>query len=324
MKKLLIVVMAFLGCGIIGFSQEKSEFEPHGKPTFKIFTNYHSTFTDGDSYSQFELNRAYFGYGYSFSENWSGKLVFDVGNPKAGDHQMAAYVKNAYMTYKSNGWTLNFGLIGTTSFKTQEKAWGYRYIEKSFQDLNKYTSSADLGISAAYKFNDILSADVAVINGEGYKKVEADSIFNVGIGATLKPAEGLELRAYYETTTKEDAVYAHQNTLALFAGYSLDKFSIGAEYASQQNHKKMEGADMSGYAVYGTYKVGSSKLFARFDNENSDNDWNTKVDGTRVILGAEFNPVKGIKIAPNYKNFNPKADGARSINYFYVNCEIKF
>lgn len=41
---------------------------------------------------------------------------------------------------------------------------------KSFQDEYKFGSSADLGVSVAYKFNKVVSADVIVANGEGYKK----------------------------------------------------------------------------------------------------------------------------------------------------------
>ncbi len=334
MKKFTIVALVMLSISISGFSQEKAEFKASGKPTFKIFTNFHSTIMDGETKNEFELNRAYFGYGYNFSEKWSGNLVFDVGNPEDGGKlEMTAYVKNAYLRYKNNGWTLNFGLIGTTAFKFQEKAWGYRYVAKAFQDQNKMGSSADLGISAAYKFSNMLSADLILVNGEGYKNLESDSIFSVGLGLTLKPVEGFSLRAYYETATGEtsyidsegDPVHlANHSTLAFAGKYSNDKFSIGAEYAGQTNNKKNDGRDLSGFAAYMTVNVKSSKLFARYDYMSSNNDWNTSRDGTRFIVGAEFNPVKGIKVAPNFQNFAPSADGVEGVSYVYVNCEIKF
>ncbi|MCW3788541.1 hypothetical protein [Plebeiibacterium sediminum] len=333
MKKFAIIAFAILCIGMTGFAQETKEFKPSGKPTFRIFTNFHSTIMDGETKNEFELNRAYLGYGYKFSEKWSGDLVFDVGNPEDGGKlEMTAYVKNAYLRYKSNGWTINFGLIGTTAFKFQETAWGYRYVAKAFQDQNKMGSSADLGISAAYKFSDILSADLILVNGEGYKNLESDSIFSVGLGLTLKPTDGFSLRAYYETATGESNYVdgattvdlARHSTLAFAGRYSNDHFSIAAEYAGQTNNRKREGRDLSGFAAYGTVNVKSSKIFARYDNMTSNDDWNTSADGSRIVLGAEFNPVKGIKIAPNFQNFSPKADGVESVSYVYVNCEIKF
>ena len=95
------------------------------------------------------------------------------------------YVKNAQITWKQNGWTLNAGLITTTQFKVQEDFWGKRYVMKSFQDEYKFGSSADLGVSVAYKFNKVVSADVIVANGEGYKKVQVKDVLRlVGDGDT--------------------------------------------------------------------------------------------------------------------------------------------
>ncbi len=334
MKKFAIIAIAILCSGINGFSQETNAFKPSGKPTFKIFTNFHSTIMDGETKNQFELNRAYIGYGYKFSEKWSGDILFDVGNPDdGGDFELTAFVKNAYLKYQNNGLTVNFGLIGTKSMKFQEKAWGYRYVARAFQDYYKMGPTADLGISAEYKFSDFVSADIILVNGEGYKKLESDSIFSAGLGVTLSPADGFKVRAYYETATGESDYIdedgnsvnlVRNSTVALAGVYSNDHFSLGAEYAGQSNNKKTEGRDLSGFAAYGTVNVKSSKIFARYDFMSSKDDWNTSRDGSRYVIGAEFNPVKGVKIAPNFQNFSPSAQGVESVSYVYVNCEIKF
>lgn len=334
MKKLLIVAMAVIGFNMTSLAQDEAGFKASGKPTFKIFSNYHSTISDGEAFNEFEITRAYLGYQHTFSPNWSGKLILDVGNPDdGGDFEMTAYVKNALMSYKKDALAVNFGLISTTAFKVQEKFWGYRYLLKSFQDNYKYGSSADLGVSAAYKFSEVISADLIVVNGEGYKELESDSIFSVGVGVTLKPLKGLTLRGYYESATGEsdymdddgdDVSLVKHNTLALFLGYAGDKLSVAAEYNKQNNNKKSEGNDLTGYSFYSTYKLNSSKLFARYDILESKNDWNLSKDGNLFVLGAEFNPVKGIKITPNYRYYSPADSDAAVINYMYVNCEIKF
>ncbi|MDB4335035.1 porin [bacterium] len=325
LRNLVIIALVFLGSSTLAFSQEKEEFKASGKPTFKIFSNYHNTFSGGESHSVFELTRAYLGYGHQFSENWSGKIVYDVGNPKdGGGLEYTAYVKNALMAYKNEGLTVKFGLIGTNAFSTQEKFWGNRYMLKSFQDEYKFSSSADFGISAAYKFNSFISADLIVINGEGYKKMEADSIYNVGVGVTLKPIKGLIARAYLETTTKEEGAIKRQNTVSLFLGYNSEKLSVGADYNMQTNHKKADGVDWSGLSAYAAYQFSSVKAFARLDHLDSDGGWNAGRDGNLIVLGAEFNPVKGIKITPNFRSFTADVSGAEAVSYAYINCEIKF
>ena len=81
-------------------------------------------------------------------------------------------------------------------FNFQEKFWGYRYAMKSFQDGYKFGSSADLGLSATYKFASWISADAIIVNGEGYKKIQKNDGLNYGLGVTLTPVKGLSVRLY--------------------------------------------------------------------------------------------------------------------------------
>lgn len=319
MKRKVLLTFAMLGIAVIGMSQTSEEFKPSGKPFMKIFSNVHSTITDGNTATAFELSRLYLGYEYSFSPNFSAKANFDIGDPGVGKLQMTAYVKNAYVAYKNNGLTVNFGLIGTTAFGTQEKAWGNRYVEKSFQDKFGYNSSADLGVSAAYKFCDAFSADAILVNGEGYKKLQSDSAMRVGFGATFKPVKKLTARAYYDFISKD----VTESTLALFAGYAGDNFSLSAEYDKQYNNGFVDGQDIDGYSAYASYKASKKvKLFARFDKSN--NAYKTSNDGQMYIAGIEYAPVKGIKIAPNFNGWKPADSSLPFQSSLFMNCEIKF
>jgi hypothetical protein len=325
MKKISITLIIALFISNFAFSQSSQEFKPSGKTSVKIFTNYHSTFSDGKSFNAFEITRAYFGYNYNFSKHLSGKIMFDVGNPGVGGLQMTAYLKNAMLTYKQNGWTINFGLIGLLQFKVQEKAWGYRYILKSFQDQYKFGSSADLGMSVAYKFDKHFNLDFTITNGEGYKKIAADSTLRAGIGATINPVKEVTLRAYYDFIKKKDV---NQQSLAFFAGYNAKKFSLGAEYNKQLNNKNIDGQDLTGLSFYGTLTIDKKwKFFGRYDdlssNEILGTDWNIGKDGSMIIAGFEFAPTKGVKIAPNYQGWNPKDASKKYITGIFMNLEIK-
>ena len=329
MKKIGLTAAAMLCIIVMGMTQETQKtFVPEGKPFAKVFSNFHSTMSDGESASAFEITRVYLGYGYSFSKNFSGKLNFDVGNPGVGGLQMTAYIKNAYLNYSLNNLSVSFGLISTTQFKTQEKFWGNRYVEKSFQDLYKFNASADLGVSLAYKLCDFASVDLSLFNGEGYKKLQADSSFQTAIGLTLDPVDKITVRGVYDFLPGGDAT---QSTISGFVGYTGSDLSIGAEYNYQSNTGRMDAKDVFGTSVYAGYSPSKKvKLFARYDNLSSNTlsgataDWNVAKDGQLIIAGLEYEPVKGVKLAPNFQSWNPASDTKPNITTLLLNCEFKF
>ncbi|TKG89066.1 hypothetical protein EYV94_26285 [Puteibacter caeruleilacunae] len=308
-------------------AQDNSEFKPNGKPLVKIFSNYHTDITDGESASAFEITRAYFGYEYKFSPEFSTKLVLDVGNPAAGKLEMTAYLKNALVKYKKDRLAVEFGLIGSKQFKIQEKQWGYRYLLKSFQDQYKFGPSADLGLSVEYNLSDFVSVDFSLTNGEGYKKLQGDSIFKKGFGLTLRPVDKVVIRGYYDHM-KDDAA---QTSLATYIGYTADKFNIAAEYNHQKNNGMIDGRDFSGVSFYSTVEVSEKvKVYGRYDSLTSDKlsgaseGWNVNRDGDLFIAGLEYSPVRGVKLSPNYRGWSPKQDSKDFTSSLYVNLELKF
>lgn len=293
----------------------------------KVFSNFNTTISDGTSASEFALNRVYFGYEYKLSKQFSGKLNIDIGDPGVGKLQMTAYIKNAYLQYKTGNLSVQFGLIGTNSFKEMESLWGNRYIEKSFQDAYKFSSSADLGISAKYKLANWISADLMVANGEGYKSLQSDDQFKTGIGVTANFIDALTFRAYYDMMGSTNT----QSTISGAFGYSVKKLTVAAEYNVQQNVKNIEGQEMSGTSVYANFKATKKvKIFARYDmlssntiSGESDN-WNLSKDGNLILAGLEYAPVKGVKFAPNFRLWTPADAAKANTSSFFLNCEIKF
>jgi hypothetical protein len=327
------VLLSFAAIGVFalqGFAQEsKTEFKASGKPTIRIFSNYHTTSIDGKSLNQFEITRAYLGYEHQFSQDLRGVVLYDVGNPGAGSFQMSAFVKLALLEYRKDNLKVGFGLIDTKHFKAAEDQWGYRYMYKSFQDEYSISPSADLGVSAEYAFSDLISADFSIHNGEGYKKVEADSALKYCVGVTVNPLKGLWVRGYYDYMDKKfDNANTAQQTTGISAGYKAGKLVLGADYTYQYNQGRTTGKDIFGTSVYGTYAIGKqSKLFARFDDLSSSkigsatDSWNVKKDGQLYMVGYEYSPVKGVKITPNFQSFDRKSATANSV---YVNVEVRF
>ena len=328
MKNQIICILALLFSATSLMAQETNEeFKPSGKPIVTIFSNAHSIFVDGVNTSAFELQRAYFGYEYALSPNFSTKVLLDVGDPGVGKLQMTAYLKNAFLNYKKGKMSVNFGLIGLNHFALQEKNWGFRYIMKPFQDEYGFGTSADLGASIDYKFADFISADFTVMNGEGYKKLQSDDTYKAGLGITVTPIKNLDIRFYSDYMKQEFA----QQTYVFYAGYKSDNFRVGADYNIQKNQNLVENHDYSGFSVYSAVNLSKKfGVYGRLDYltsetlEGASDPWNISKDGQAYIIGFEYAPVKGVKLAPNFRGWNPSDETKSFVSSIYLNCEIKF
>lgn len=110
MKNILLIAVSLFGLGICAVNaQTAGEFKPSGKPELTIFSNFHSSFADGQNASKFELARAYLGYSYSFSSTFSGRVTFEVGNPGVGNFQFTALLKNGYLHIRKTNLPPNLG-----------------------------------------------------------------------------------------------------------------------------------------------------------------------------------------------------------------------
>ena len=328
MKKIILFLLLIPGIFTTAFSQEKTDdFKPHGKPLALIFTNFNTAFSDGETSKSFEITRAYLGYEYNFSKEFYAKLILDVGDPKVGGLQMTAYLKNAYLEYSKNRFSASFGMISTTQFKVSEKIWGLRYIEKSFQDAYKFNSSADLGFNIDYQFADFISADFSVINGEGYKLLQNDNYVRPGLGITLNPIKNITARVFVDNMG--DSI--KQQSLATFLAYTNKKLVLGAEYNYQRNYSMKDGHDIYGTSFFATYAPTSKlKIFGRFDDlkskalEGQSEPWQLSKDGQLIIAGIEYSPIKGVKVAPNFRYWNPADKDMAATSFAYLNFEFKF
>lgn len=325
--KMKFIMAGLLTCiSITAQAQDAKTNEPKGKAIIQVFGNFHSGFGAENDDRGFELERSYLGYEYKLGDGLSVKGVMDIGKSSdVSDYQRIAYIKNALVSWKKGNMTLNGGLISTTQFNFQEKFWGYRYIMKSFQDEYKFGSSADLGMSVAYKFTDWVSADAIIVNGEGYKKVQKNDGLNYGLGVTLTPINGFSIRLYGALNESSEDIKKDIINLATFAGYKHEKFSIGAEYNYMSNASYIDNADQSGYSIYASAKLSKcTELYARFDDLYSKNDWNKAKDESATIIGAQFKVGKYVKIAPNFRMNIPKCNSAENGYSAYINCYFGF
>jgi len=328
MKRFFAFLSIIIAVQVTAYSQEEpKDFTPGGKPLALIFTSFHTEFTDNSNLHAFEITRAYLGYEYRFSREWYARVVLDAEDPRAGRHQFSAFLKNAYVQYSKGGFSAYFGMIATTQFKVSENIWGYRYIEESYQDLYDFNSSADLGVNIEYQFSDFISADFSLVNGEGYRQMQSDDLLRPGAGITLTPGSNITARIYADYMGKD----VKQQSLATFIAWTGETFIAGAEYNYQHNVDMVEGHHMYGPSLFATYLPSESlKVFGRYDRLNSSTPagenlpWQIEDDGQMVIAGIEYNPVKGVKLAPNFRLWNPEEKLSANVYSLFLNVELKF
>lgn len=341
MKKKMKVIFALTAffVGFVATAQEKAQLNFKGKVNGRIFFNYHYDMSDNaEQESSFEIQRAYLGYDCKITDNLHASIILDVGENEAGS-DYTTYLKRAQLEWQATPVaSFSVGMISTAHFKEQERFWGYRYIEKSFNDKYDFGASADVGVKAHFKLSDSFSAKAFIINGEGYKRrQDEDGKHKYGASLIFEKG-GFMAKAYGDicpnkTTSTNDEV----NLLALsfFAGCQFsDQFKFASEY-----NKLIHGTNyfmpeknknMDGISLYSTYCFNHKwEVFFRYDwlnsnqPRNTNKQWNPEA-GNHFISGIQYIPIKKIKMALNYRTSNFDDNMIENQSLCYVNFEFKF
>jgi len=330
-KKIHFLLSIYIFSSLCLFSQENNQ-KSKGKAFATIYTNFHQGIIgSATEESAFELERGYIGYEYNFSDEFYAKINVDVGSPNDlspySKLRRYAYFKNAFLQYTQNKLQIEFGLISLKQFKLQEKIWERRYLMKTMADQYKLGSSADLGINFHYLLNEAIDCDLTIMNGEGYNNIQMDNIFKYGLGSTLRFPDNLTSRIFYDLTYKE----IFEKTLLIFSSYNFRaKWNLAGEFILRSNQGWEKNHNIYGVSFFGKYNIsGQYQVFARFDKigsnilEENINPWNLINDGSALITGLQYKPIKNIKAALNYQDWYPLASNRNNSAFVYLNLEIK-
>ena len=329
-KPALFILVVFF-C-VKAYPGDSTSFEMPGKVYGKIFSNYHTEISNGNTPPGFEIKRAYFGYKAKMSEHFDAHLKLDIGSPEDLSEfsliKRYAYFKNAYVRYKNKKFTTIFGILDVLHFKMQEGYWAHRYIEKVFPDKYRFGAKADLGWQIEYKWLDWLTTDFTIMNGEGYTKIQSDNTLKAGAGISVYPFNNFVTRFYYDYSEKTTV----QSTMALFLGYKIkNKIYAGVEGNYRINDRYRKNYNRYGYSGYLSYYIFKKwQLFGRYDQvysnelENEEYPWDIAKDGSKIIGGVEFSPIKNLKIALNYQDWFPYARNEGNSQFIFLNLEVVF
>lgn len=330
MKQTFTLLACMLFAGFI-HAQDTAPEPPPGNVSAKIYTHFNYSLNPDNRGTAFEVKRAYFGYKRKLDNHFSGEVKLDIGsvddNSEFSLIRRYTYFKNAYLSYTNGNVKTWFGLMDMLQFKVQEKFWGYRYLYRSFMDEYRFGSSADLGAGIQYAPSKRLTTDLVISNGEGYKSLQFDNSYRIGVGLTLNPAPGLTLRTYYTIHTGE----LPQMIFSGFVGYQYKQFRIGSEYNHQLHYNFNLDHNRYGYSIYSTYVFSEKwEVFARYDKllsnilPEEEVPWNLSDDGSALLGGIQFTPIQYIHLSMNYQDWVEYAKNGKSEPYLYLNIEIVF
>jgi hypothetical protein len=324
------LIMLFLNSTLPCYSTDSIAENNKGKVYGLIYTGVFNRINSEVRSSAFEIKRIYLGYERVLSDAFEANIKIDIRSPDNLSPfslaQRYAYFKNAYVKFHHRQLSVLFGIIDLQHFKLQEKIWEHRYIEKSFADLYRFGSSSDLGAQLNYHWNDWLSSDITIMNGEGYTQMQYQGNYKYGGGLTIYPVKKVVTRGYFDFTYRDIS----QTTLTIFAGYQDKRLlSGGVEYNHKFNQDYLENHQRYGYSGYLSWCFFEKwQVFGRYDHvfsnqiDDAANPWNLDNDGSKFIGGFEYSPIPLVKMALNYQDWFPSATNRENKQYIYFNLEI--
>jgi hypothetical protein len=333
MKQLkLLIIILFLTLNYSLDAQDYNQEEEYkGVVSGRIYSNFNYRINSTEHSTSFELTRAYFGFERQLNGYFSANVLLDVGSPEDLSEfsriNRYAYFKNAGVTYNKGPLTVWGGLFGMLQYEVQEDFWGYRYLFKSYMDAYRFGPSADLGAGIRYRINKAIEADFVLSNGEGYSSPQRDDNYKAGWGVTLRPTKKIILRGYYSLFLVETP----QMTISGFVGYNNGNFRFGGEYNHQLNYRFNANRNRFGYSFFSTYVLSDQwELFLRYDHlfsnlvGENDTPWNLPEDGSALIGGIQFTPMRNIHLTLDYQDWVEYAGNGEKEQILYVHMEVRF
>ena len=330
---------------IILFAQNTSQIVEKPKESYafgQIYTDFHYTLNDNyQPKAAFDFNQGIIGFRHQFDDKLSAIIIYDVtrttnfysisdsaGNPMNYNYfegsKYTAYLKMAEIKWKmSELFTFRVGQLLNTQYLTfQDKFWGYRYVDVTYQEKFRLGMPADFGAQLDYTWKNKLVNQFSVVNGEGpFRHQDMNGKFIFSNNIQYSPTEKLTLKLYidYGPTGDTGAAFADKSVISGFAGYKFDHFRIGGEYTYVFNYGYQNGTDYYGFSIY-TGVILTEKFQAMGRWDHLDLKTNESTAGTNYyIIGFQYEPVKPFTTALTFRYFS---EG--DIPFIYASFGLKF
>ncbi|MCA1732881.1 MAG: OprO/OprP family phosphate-selective porin, partial [Acidobacteria bacterium] len=257
----------------------------------------------------FLLRRIYLTFDQKLSPSLSARLRFELN--QAGDFvsntALEPFVKDAWVRWRRDeNMDFRFGIWQNASFDTVEDLWGYRAVEKTPLDLQRWVPTRDLGIAMSGKFADPrFHYQAQVGNGSG-TGTETNSGKKAAAVLGFAPSSGTIFELYADT---EDRGAEDRTTLQAVAGYRGAGYRFGVQYAQQQRKSVASDLDLDLASVFAVWSLRENlNLIARVDrmfDPNPEGDriaylpFDPTAESTLLIAGVDVELHKNLGVVPN-------------------------
>jgi len=297
----------------------------------------------------FWFRRIYFTYDQDINDAFSVRLRYEMASDgsfgkDASKH--TPYIKDAYLKWKYNAnHHMLVGISPTPTWGLLEKFWGYRSVEKTLLDLQKWSSSRDFGLALKGSLlkDDKMEYHLMIANG-GSEKNETNKGKKVFGAVSYHFSKNFFVEVYADWNDNAgNNSYSGWKTFQGFAGYETKNYKLGLQIARQI--RKPYGSEeftMDAASVFGIFNFAKqAKVFARIDrmfdanpegHEISYLPFDNSAGSTLYILGLDYSPASAVHFMPNielisYDKNNsgntPDTDIVPRVTFFYVFKEKK-
>jgi hypothetical protein len=304
---------------------------------YGVISNHDSTINGSNG---FRFRRIYFTFDRDLSSDFSVRLRFEMnsrGNFTSNTKFLALYVKDAYLKWSYGKHKIYAGISPTPTWDLIEKVWGYRSVEKTPLDLQKYGSSRAFGIAFKGSFDDnkrygyhLMLANRSSIPNETNKG------FKTYLSIFGKITKNIVVEAYGDFEDRPG--HADIYTLQGFAAYQIKNFKFGIQYAYQdrQFFQTSDKTILRVASIFSTGKiVDKFHWYARIDRLFDPNPigddlayltFDSSAKAYFFLAGVDFRPIENVHLMPNveinyYDKVNdvrPESDIVPRITVFYV------
>jgi hypothetical protein len=309
----IVVALSFLPArdALAQFKPESGSIDGYMVAEYYSLLQHHDATLQGKS--GFWFRRIYFTYNNKLSDTVKMRFRLETASPgQLGvSSLLTPFVKDAYLSFKLGQSELIAGIQGPPSFEQLEAIWGWRPLEKTPLDLQRWTSSRDFGVSL--KGGKSFVYHFMFANGSS-NKAEIDKGKKI-FGSLGYKSGGffLEGMAQYERDTEAK----FDDTIAqLFGSYSGKWGRVGLQYSYRSY--KPDNQDTLPYNIvsaFGVFPLGKTvELIARYDWSFGDG-YKKKFVGSKIefipfaenhefgfLIGAiSWQVVKNVWLMPNIK-----------------------
>jgi len=342
----LLFITLFLIASNLSFANE-GKFSGYMIGDYYWIKSNHDSDLEGKN--GFWFRRIYFTYDQDLNEVFAVRLRFEMASDgKLGTeaNKHTPYIKDAHLKWNySNNHQMIIGISPTPTWGVLEKFWGYRSVEKTLLDIQKWSSSRDFGLAlkGSLMEDDKLKYHFMLANGSGEKNEINDGKKVFG-AISYYFSKSFFIQIYADRNDNvNNKTYSGWTTLQGFAGYQNGAFKLGLQAARQYRTLYSDGdLNLDAASIFSVLDISDQiQIFARVDrmfNANPEGHkisylpFDNSVNSTLYIAGIDYSPADGVHFMPNIEMISygensagvtPGTDIVPRVTFFYVFKESK-